>query len=82
MKPEFKKRLVTMGIIVLAFSVLNTVFKRWIFSSIGFCICGLLCVVRPVKMNDIQPEKRQLIECRIAGVILILLGIMLRARLY
>lgn len=82
MKPEFQKRLVTMGIIVLVFSVLNTVFKHWIFSSIGFSISGLLCVVRPVKMDDIQPEKRQLMECRIAGVILILLGIMLRARLY
>ena len=82
MKPEFQKRLVTMGIIVLAFSILNTVFKHWIFSSIGFGISGLLCVVRPVKMNDIQPEKRQFMECRIAGVILILLGIMLRARLY
>ena len=82
MKPEFKKRLVTMGIIVLVFSVLNTVFKHCFFSSIGFCISGLLCVVHPVKMNDIQPEKRQLMECRIAGVIVILLGIMLRARLY
>ena len=82
MKPEFQKRLVTMGIIVLVFSVLNTVFKHWIFSSIGFCISGLLCVIRPVKMNDIRPEKRQLMECRIAGIIVVLLGIMLRARLY
>lgn len=82
MKPEFRKRLNIMAIIILVFSVMNTVFKHWIFSSIGFCICGLLCVIRPVKMNDIQPEKRQLMECRIAGVILILLGIMLRARLY
>lgn len=82
MKPEFQKRLVTMGIIVLVFSVLNTVFKHWIFSSIGFCISGLLCVIRPVKINDIRSEKRQLMECRIAGIIVILLGIMLRARLY
>ena len=82
MRPEFKRRLITMAIIVLVFSVLNTVFKHWIFSSIGFCIGGLLCIVRPVKMNDFQPEKRQFAECRIAGAILILLGIMLRARLY
>ena len=82
MKPEFRKRLNKMAIIVLVFSVLNTAFKHWIFSSIGFCICGLLCVVRPVKMNDNRPEKKQLIECRIAGAILILLGVMLRARLY
>lgn len=82
MKPEFKKRLNKMVIIILVFSVLNTVFKHWIFSSIGFCICGLLCVIHPVKINDIRPEKPQLIECRIAGAILILLGIILRAKLY
>ena len=82
MRPEFKKRLIAMAMIVLVFSVLNTVFRHWIFSSIGFCIGGLICVIRPVKMNDIQPEKRQLMECRIAGIILILLGMMLRARLY
>lgn len=82
MKPEFRKRLGKMVIIVLLFCVLNTAFKHWIFTSIGFCICGLLCVIRPVKMNDIRPEKKQLAECRIAGVVLILLGIMLRAKLY
>ncbi len=82
MKPEFRKRLMTMILIVLAFSVMNTVFKHWIFSSIGFCVSGLLCIIKPVKISDFQPEKKQFMECRIAGVILILLGIMLRARLY
>lgn len=82
MRPEFKKRLITMAIIVFVFCILNTIFKHWIFTSIGFCIGGLICVIRPVKMNDIQPEKRQLMECRIAGIIVVLLGIMLRARLY
>lgn len=82
MRPEFKKRLITMAIIVFLFCILNTIFRHWIFTSIGFCIVGLICVIRPVKMNDIQSEKRQLIECRIAGIIVILLGMMLRARLY
>ena len=41
----------------------------------------MICKLKPVKTNDIQPEKKQFIECRIAGVIVILLGIMLRARL-
>ena len=82
MNPEFRKRLKNMAMIVLVFSVLNTVFKHWVFSSIGFCICGLLCTIRPVKMNDIRPERSQLLECRIAGVIMILLGLMLRAKFY
>ena len=82
MRPEFKKRLITMAAIVFISCILNTVFKHWLFTSVGFCISGLICVIRPVKINDIQPEKQQFTECRIAGVIVILLGIMLRARFY
>ena len=82
MRPEFKKRLTTMAVVVFVCCILNTLFKHWIFTSIGFCIGGLSCVIYPLKMNDILPEKKQFIECRVAGIILILLGIMLRARLY
>jgi len=82
MTSKFQKQLTTTGVIVLVFSILNTVLKHWIFSSIGFCICGLIWIIHPVKMNDIRPEKSQFVECRIAGVIIFLLGIMLRARLY
>ena len=69
MKPEFKNRLILSVIIVL-------------ISGIGFCICGLLYIIRPVKMNDFHSEEKQFTECRIAGIILILLGIMLRAKFY
>ena len=82
MRPEFQKRLITTGIIVIVSCILNTVLKHWVFTSIGFCVCGLLYLLRPLKMNDFRPEKGQLTECRIAGVILILLGIMLRAKFY
>lgn len=82
MKPVFKQRLLLSVIIVLVFSILNTLCKHWIFSSIGFCICGLLYIIRPVKMNDFHSEEKQFTECRIAGIILILLGIMLRAKFY
>ena len=82
MKAEFKKQLTVTVVIVLVFHVLNTLFRHWIFSSIGHCICGLIWIIHPVKLNDIRPEKAQFIECRVAGVILILLGLMLRARFY
>ena len=82
MKEEFRKQIAITVIIVLVFNVLNTIFQQWIFSSIGHVICGLIWIVHPVKINDIRPEKSQFRECRIAGVILIVLGIMLRARLY
>ena len=82
MTQEFRKRLLTLVIVVLAFSVMNTLFKHWIFSSIGCCVCGLLCIVKPVKLNNIQPEKNQFLACRIAGALLILLGIMVRSKFY
>jgi len=82
MTHEFRKRLLVLVIVVLVFSVMNSLFKHWIFSSIGYCICGLLCIVKPVKLNDIQPEKNQFLACRIAGALLILLGIMVRSKFY
>ncbi len=82
MNPAFKKQLVICLVITLAFSAMNTLFRHWIFSSIGYGLCGLLWIVHPVKMNDVRPVKKQFLECRVAGGILILLGIMLRARFY
>lgn len=82
MLPEFKKQLNVSILIILILNVLNTLFKHWIFSSIGFCTCGMLWFIHPVKMNDIRPEESQFKECRIAGVILFVLGMMLRARYY
>ena len=82
MKEEFRKQIAVTVIIVLVSNVLNTIFQQWIFSSIGHVICGLIWIVHPVKINDSRPEKSQFRECRIAGAILIVLGIMLRARLY
>lgn len=82
MLPEFKKQLNVSILIILILNVLNTLFKHWIFSSIGFCTCGMLWLIHPVKMNDIRSEESQFKECRIAGVILFVLGIMLRARYY
>ena len=82
MRSEFVIQLNVSVIIVLVCSVLNTLCKHWILSSIGFCTCGILWFIHPVKMNDIRPEEFQLKECRIAGTILFLLGMMLRARFY
>ena len=82
MWPEFVKQLNLSVVIVLVCIVLNTLFKHWILSSIGFCICGMLWFIHPVKMNDIRPAESQFKECRIAGVILFILGVILRARFY
>ena len=56
MRSEFVKQLNLSVIIVLVCSVLNTLCKHWILSSIGFCTCGMLWFIHPVKMNDIRSE--------------------------
>jgi len=82
MKEEFRKQIAVTVVIVLVFNLLNTLFQHWILSSIGHVLCGLIWIIHPVKMNDNRPEKSQFRECRIAGAVLIILGILLRARLY
>ena len=82
MRSEFVKQINGSVIIVLVFSVLNTLCKHSILSSIVFCTCGMLWFIHPVKMNDIRSEESQIKECRIAGVILFVLGMMLRAKFY
>lgn len=56
MRSEFVKQLNVCVIIILVCSVLNTLCKHWILSSIGFCTCGMLWLIHPVKMNDISPR--------------------------
>ena len=82
MRREFVKQGNICMVIILVCSLLNTLCKHWIFSSIGFCLCGLIWFFHPVKMNDIRPEASQFRECKIAGVVVFLLGLMLRARFY
>ena len=46
MRSEFVKQLNLSVIIVLICSVLNTLCKHWILSSIGFCTCGMLWFIK------------------------------------
>lgn len=82
MRREFFKQGNLCVVIVLVSNVLNTLFRHWIYSSIGLCLCGLIWFFHPAKMNDIRPEASQLLECRIAGMLLFLMGLMLRAKFY
>ena len=82
MRREFIRQAEVCVLIILLFSVMNTLCRHWFFSSIAYCICGVIWLVHPVKMNDIRSEESQFKECRIAGVILFILGVMLRARFY
>lgn len=85
MKLNYKKQLLLTIAFILVFNVMNTVFKHWIFTSIGYVLCGLLWVfhpVMPVMPEDTQSAKRALNAIRFAGVLLILIGVITRSYLY
>ena len=82
MKLDYKKQITLSCAMMIVFDVLNTIFKNWIFTSIGFCVCGLLWVIHPVMMNHATPSKWGLLIVRLGGVLLIIIGILTRAYLY
>ncbi len=82
MKLNYSKQLtVCFGIIIL-FNILTTVFKHWIFHSIGFCLTGLIWIINPVMIHDKTPSKKEKLLLRLSGVALILIGIFSRAYYY
>ncbi|WP_458406828.1 hypothetical protein [Anaerotignum sp.] len=82
MKLNYKNQLILSCVVILIFNVLNTVFQNWIFTSIGFCICGLLWMIHPVMMKNAVPSKKGLLAIRGCGVLLILIGLLTRSYFY
>ncbi len=82
MKLNYSKQLTVSFCIVILFSVLTTIFKHWIFYSVGYGVVGLLWIIHPVMINDKAPTRKDKTIIRIAGVVLILVGIFTRAYLY
>lgn len=82
MKLTYTRQLGLTMAIVLAFNLMTTLFRHWIFHSIGYCICGLLWIVHPVGLANMERTKKNLWFIRIAGGILVLYGIFSRAYYY
>lgn len=82
MRLNYKNQMIVSVIFILLANVLSTVLKHWIFRSVGFVICGLLWIIHPVLMDGAKVSKRTLLWVRIAGVVLILIGIFTRAYIY
>ena len=82
MKLNYKNQLILTIVIVVVFNLMNTLFKHWIFTSIGYCLCGLLWVLHPVMLGNAEPTKKNLNWVRLAGAVLILIGLMTRSYLY
>ncbi len=82
MKLNYKTQLIISIVIVLLANVLSTILKHWIYRSIGFVICGLIWIIHPVLMNGAEVSKRTLWWTRIAGIVLILIGVFTRSYIY
>ncbi len=78
MKLTYKAQMIISVIIIILANILTEIFVSWIYRSIGFGVCGLLWIIHPVLPKDAEVSKRTLLWTRIAGVILILIGIFTR----
>ena len=82
MKLTYKAQMFISLVVILVANVISTILKHWIYRSGGFVNCGLLWLIHPVLPNGAEVSKRTLLWTRIAGIILILIGIFTRAYIY
>ena len=82
MKLTYKAQMLICLVIIFLANVISTILKHWIYRSGGFVICGLLWLIHPVLPNGAEVSKKTLLWTRIAGIILILIGVFTRAYIY
>ena len=81
MKLTYKVQIVLSVIIIILANILTDIFDFWVYRSIGFAVCGLLFIVHPVIPASIEGNKKAIFWTRIAGVVLILIGIFTRVHI-
>ena len=77
-KLTYETQLTISFLIVILGCVLSDIFNFWIYHSIAYVICGLLFIVHPVVPKRLEGIEKAVFWTRIAGVILILIGIFTR----
>ena len=78
MKLTYRKQLALAVAVVILANILTEVFNSWIYRSMGFGICGLVWIIHPVLPPNAEKNEKTILCTRIAGVILILIGIFTR----
>ncbi len=81
MKRNYKNQMIISVAVILLANILSTIFKHWIYRSAGFVICGLMWIIHPVLPNGAEVSKRTLLWTRIAGIILIFIGVFTRVHI-
>lgn len=82
MKLTYKAQMYISLVIILLANIISTILKHWIYRSGGFVICGLLWLIHPVLPHGSEVSRKNLLWTRIAGVILVLIGVLTRAYIY
>ena len=82
MKWHFRTQVILSVVIIIVFNILSTVCQHWIYRNIGFVLCGLMYLIHPVVPETVLASRQMLWAIRIAGVILILIGLFTRSYVY
>ena len=77
-KLTYEAQLTISFLVVILGCILSDIFNFWIYHSIAYVICGLLFIVHPVVPKHLEGIEKAVFWTRIAGVILILIGIFSR----
>ena len=81
MKLTYNAQMLISVVIIILANILTEILDDWIYRSIGFVICGLLFIVHPVVPNCVEANRKAIFWTRIAGVILIFIGIFTRVHI-
>lgn len=81
MKLTYQAQMTISVVVIILGNILADTFDFWIYRSLAFGICGLLFVVHPVVPHYMETSKTTVFWTRIAGVILILIGIFTRVHI-
>ena len=77
-KLTYEAQLTISFFIVILGCILSDIFNFWIYHSIAYVICGLLFIVHPAVPKHLEGIDKAVFWTRIAGVILMLIGIFTR----
>ena len=77
-KLTYEAQLTISFLIVILGCILSDIFNFWIYHSIAYVIGGLLFIMHPVVPKHLEGISKAVFWTRIAGILLILIGIFTR----
>ena len=78
LKLTYEAQLTISFFIIILGCILSDLFDFWVYHSIAYVICGLFFIVNPVTPKHLEGIDKAVFWTRIAGVILILIGVFTR----